>query len=116
MTPLEHGAFIRDHVDRFNVGVRTGDFGPMLDRFSDDAELVLEGAAAGPFIGRDAIADAYRMQPPDDEIEVLGYRAEGDEIVAPYVWVRERAREAGEMRITREGDRIRRLVITLAQR
>ena len=35
------------HVERFNEGVRTGDFDPMLDRFADDAELVFQGVPAG---------------------------------------------------------------------
>lgn len=114
MTSLDNGPLIRDHVDRFNFGVRSGDFGPMLERFTDDAELVFEGLPVGPFVGRQAIEDAYRMHPPDDEIDVLGYRAEGDEIVAPYVWVRDRERVAGELRMCREGDRIRRLVVSFA--
>ena len=42
----------------------------MLDGFTEDAEL-LEGIPVGPFRGREAIAAAYRAQPPDDEIELL---------------------------------------------
>ncbi len=62
---------IVEHVTRFNAGVRSGDYGPMLEQFTDDAELAFEGVGVGPFVGRGAIADAYRRQPPDDELDLL---------------------------------------------
>jgi hypothetical protein len=34
---------LNEHVERFNAGVRSGDFGPMLEPFADDAELAFEG-------------------------------------------------------------------------
>ncbi|MDQ3880240.1 MAG: nuclear transport factor 2 family protein [Chloroflexota bacterium] len=115
MNEEEIRTLVRDHVDGFNTGVRTGDWAPMLERFVDDAELVFEGVPVAPFVGRDAIADAYRAQPPDDEIDVLGYRAAGDEIVAPYVWVRRRDVLAGELRLTVAEGRIRRIVVTFRE-
>ena len=57
-------ALLTDHVARFNAGVRGGDFGPMVDGFTEDAELVFEGIPVGPFRGREAIAAAYQMQRP----------------------------------------------------
>ena len=65
------------HVERFNHGVRTGDFGPMLEQFTADAELHFEGVAVGPFVGRSVIAEAYAQNPPDDEIDVLGVETDG---------------------------------------
>ena len=47
------------HVERFNSGVRTGDYGPMLEQFTADAELHFEGVPVGPFVGRSVIAEAY---------------------------------------------------------
>ena len=106
---------LHDHVARFNEGVRTGDFAPMLERLADDAELVFEGVPVGPFHGREAIAAAYREQPPDDEVRVLAAEErEGGLVVARYAWTKEPSRAAGEMRITRDGDRIARLVVTFA--
>jgi cysteine desulfurase/selenocysteine lyase len=107
---------LQDHVERFNVGVETGDFGRMVERFTDDGELVFEGIPVGPFTGRQAIADAYRDQPPDDKVAVVSAteRADGT-IVTRYGWLRDGGREAGEMRITRRGDRIARLVVTFDQ-
>jgi cysteine desulfurase/selenocysteine lyase len=107
---------LEDHVERFNAGIETGDFGRMVERFTEDAELVFEGVPVGPFTGRQAIADAYRDQPPDDKVAVVSAteRADGT-IVTRYGWLRDGGREAGEMRITRRGDRIARLVVTFDQ-
>jgi RimJ/RimL family protein N-acetyltransferase len=110
MTGLE---LLHDHVARFNEGVRTGDFGPLLERFAEDAELVFEGVPVGPFRGRDAIAAAYRDRPPDDEVRVLSAEERGDGlVVARYAWARERDLAAGELRLTRGGEQIARLVVT----
>jgi hypothetical protein len=89
---------LHEHVERFNAGVRSGDFGPMLAAFAEDAELVFEGVPVGPFRGREAIAKAYRTQPPDDEVLLLDEREEAAEVVAGYAWSSEpgvRARRAG---------------------
>jgi steroid delta-isomerase len=111
--PVTGLELLHDHVARINEGVRTGDFGPMLERFEDDAELAFEGVPVGPFRGRDAIARAYRDQPPDDEVRVLDAEERGDGlVVARYAWAREPDIAAGEMRIARAGDRIARLIVT----
>ena len=106
---------LRDHVERFNEGVRTGDFGPMVEAFSEDAEMAFEGVPAGPFGGRDAIEAAYREQPPDDEVVLLDVREDaGGHVRAGYAWASAPAREAGEMRLQHASGRIRRLVVTFA--
>ena len=74
----------------------------MLERFSDDAELEFVGVPVGPFHGRDAIAEAYRTQPPDDELVVLEDRGEG---TARYAWAKEPDRAAGDLRLTADGAR-----------
>jgi hypothetical protein len=103
---------LEDHVERFNEGVRSGDFTRMLENFAEGATMAFEGVPVGPFAGKDAIAQAYREQPPDDELDVLDARREGDTIVAGYAWRREPARRAGELRLTIERGRITRLVVT----
>lgn len=105
---------LRRHIDRFNNGVRTGDFSPMIEGFAEDAEMFFEGVPAGPFRGRDAIAAAYRDQPPDDEVEILRVTEQVDGVVARYVWSDPTA-PAGEMRLTLRGDLIARLVVTFEQ-
>jgi hypothetical protein len=75
------------HVRAFNDGVRSGEWEPMLAGFDADAELHFVNAPAGPFVGLDEIRRAYREQPPDDVIALLGIQ-ENDErtVVAAYAW------------------------------
>jgi steroid Delta-isomerase len=111
--PMTGVELLHDHVARFNEGVRTGDFGPMLERFADDAELAFEGVPVGPFRGKDAIAAAYRDQPPDDEVRVLAAEEREDGFVAArYAWAKAPDVSAGEMRLTRDSGVISRLVVT----
>ena len=105
-------SLLEDHVERFNQGVRSGDFTPMVAAFADDAELHFEGVPAGPFVGRHAIEGAYREQPPDDEIEILGSEERDGVVVARYAWLRDEGRQSGEMLLTPRGDRIQKLVVT----
>jgi steroid Delta-isomerase len=103
---------LAEHVERFNEGVRTGDFGPMLAAFAQDAEMVFEGVPVGPFAGREGIAEAYAQRPPDDEIVLLGEpRISGDEIESDYAWASQGTR-AGRMILTVRDGQIARLVVT----
>lgn len=106
---------LREHIERFNQGVRTGDYRPMLELFTEHAELAFEGVPVGPFTGRDAIATAYRERPPDDTIEVFEPVLRGGEVVTRYAWSRDEGVPTGEMRLTADGDWIARLVVTFDQ-
>ena len=104
---------IAEHVTRFNAGVQSGDYGPMLEQFTDDAELAFEGVGVGPFVGRGAIADAYRRQPPDDELDLLEVsEIPGGGVVAGYAWRARPSVRAGEMRFRLHEGRISHLVVT----
>jgi hypothetical protein len=94
-------------VAAFNEGVRTGDWSSLVELLTDDAELEFVGIPVGPFRGRDAIAAAYRAQPPDDEIVVLQDR--GDSAV--YAWSRDPERPAGELHLEERDGAIARLRI-----
>jgi steroid Delta-isomerase len=101
-----------EHVQRFNDAVRSGDFQPMLAAFAPDAEMAFEGVPVGPFVSRDAIADAYARQPPDDEVVLLGEpRIEGDVEESDYAWASGGTR-AGRMILTGRDGQITRLVVT----
>ena len=80
-----------EYVDRFNAGVRTGDWSGLLALLHDDAELAFTGIPVGPFRGKEAIAAAYAAQPPDDEIVLL----DGD----AYAWAKDPQTRAGELRL-----------------
>ena len=111
--PVSGVEILRDHVVRFNDGVRTDDFARMLEQFADDARMEFRGVRVGPFEGREAIAAAYRDQPPDDEIELLEAEERDEELaVARYAWAAEPGVAAGELRLRRRGDRISELVVT----
>jgi hypothetical protein len=104
-------ALLAAHVERFNAGVRSGDFGPMVDWFTEDAELAFEGIPVGPFHGREAIAAAYRTQPPD-EIELLEVEQDGaGPVVAAYAWHKRPGVRAGTLVLASREGRIARLVI-----
>jgi steroid Delta-isomerase len=101
-----------EQVSRFNAGVASGDWEPMLALFEEDAELAFEGVPVGPFRGRGAIAQAYREQPPDDTIELLDARERDGVLVASYSWSRDAGARSGELRLTPSGEKIARLVVT----
>ena len=91
-------------VEAFNEGVRTGDWSPLVELFAEDAVLEFDGIPVGPFRGRDAIAEAYRSMPPDDEIVLLdgGPR---------YAWSKEPERPGGELHLEERDGRIVRLLV-----
>ena len=103
---------LREHVERFNAGVRTGDWEPMLEQFEDTAELEFRGVPIGPFAGKDAIRTAYREQPPDDELRVLESRERDGVVEARYAWLAEPEVAAGEFVLMSTDGLVRRLVVT----
>jgi steroid Delta-isomerase len=105
------------HVEQLNLGVRSGSFAPMIDGFTEDAEMVFDGVQVGPFIGRDAIAAAYARQPPDDEVRLLGtMRHNGDgSVESDYAWLATLGTRAGRMIVTERDGRIARLVVTFEE-
>jgi hypothetical protein len=105
-------SLLDEHVRRFNEGVRSGDFASMAAAFAEDGEMHFEGVPVGPFVGRDAIAAAYRDQPPDDEVEIFDTEERDELIVARYAWLRDEGRQAGEMRISQRNGQIQKLLVT----
>src|SRR5262245_19338212 len=104
---------LQSHVERFNEGVRSGDFSRMLEQFTEDAELAFEGVPVGPFRGKPAIAQAYAEQPPDDEIVILRTRESGDNlVVADYAWRADPNARAGSMILRLRDAEIDRLLVT----
>ena len=102
------------HVADFNRGVTDGDFGPMVNRFDPDGEVVFVGSPVGPLRGQDAIRAVYHDQPPDDTITVISSQADGDTVRASFVWDANPDKDGGTMELEAANSRIKRLVIGLA--
>jgi RimJ/RimL family protein N-acetyltransferase len=109
-------ALLHDYVMVHNECVRSGDWEPLADWFTEDAKLVFEGAPVGPFSGRDEISAAYNAQPPDDEVVIFAVEEEEGRLVARYGWLREPGKEAGRMIVTARYGKIERLIVTLDAR
>lgn len=77
---------VRDHANGFNGAVGSGDFGPFLETFADDAVMRFIGVPAGPFVGRAEIARAYAEQPPTDTLTVDDVATDGDVDVVRFRW------------------------------
>jgi steroid Delta-isomerase len=105
---------LEKHVALLNRGVENGNFLEMISRFTDDAVMRFEGVAVGPFIGKEAIASAYRNRPPDDKIVILSEKQAYDpySIIAEYTWSKSPRVRAGEMKIALRGQLISELVVT----
>jgi ribosomal protein S18 acetylase RimI-like enzyme len=105
--------FAADHIAAFNDAVARGIFDSFLTRFSDDAVVRFEnvpGAGTLEFDGLVAIAEAYREQPPDDQIDIAGEpRDEGGTVAIPFEWRRDGS--PGVMHITRAGGQITRMTV-----
>ena len=107
--------FLYEYIARHNAGVRDGEWGPLGECFADGAVLEFEGVAVGPFAGGEAIVAAYEQRPPDDEVRVLDAEEQGHTVVARYAWAAEPEVQTGRLSLTREGDKIARLVITFEE-
>ena len=97
---------------RFNAGVRTGDWEPMLAGFADDAELVFEGLPAGPFAGRARSRPPTRRSRPTTRSTSSRAAGSDGSIVAVYGWRRERPKPAGRMILTPRDGLIGHLIVT----
>jgi steroid delta-isomerase len=87
MTDL--AAAVAEHAGLFNQSVRSGDFTAFLDTFAPTAVMRFVGLPAGPYVGRDAIAEAYARQPPDDTMSVVGVHEAGpDTAQVEFAWSR----------------------------
>jgi len=108
-------ALLHDYVMVHNECVRTGDWKPLVEWFTEGAQLAFKGVRVGPFDGREAIAAAYDAQPPDDEVVIFGTDESGDEVIARYGWLREPGKQAGRMLMTQRDGKIEKLLVTFEE-
>ena len=87
MTELE--AALARHVELFNAGVRDEDFTALVDTFAPTAVMRFVGIPAGPFVGREAVAQAYAESPPDDMMSIVDAHEAGPcTMQASFEWSR----------------------------
>jgi len=104
-----------EYVARHNQGVRTGDWEPLGECFAEDARVEFDGLSAEPFAGREAIVDAYRGLPPDDEVRILSTEERPGGVEAAYSWAAEPELRAGRLVLDLRDAAIERLVVTLEE-
>jgi RimJ/RimL family protein N-acetyltransferase len=107
--------FLYEYVARHNQGVRTGDWEPLGECFAEDARVEFDGLSAEPFAGREAIVDAYRGLPPDDEVRILSTEERPGGVEAAYSWAAEPELRAGRLVLDLRDAAIERLVVTLEE-
>jgi steroid Delta-isomerase len=75
-----------EHVELFNRSVTSGDWGEFLTLFHPDAVMTFEGVPAGPYVGREVIAEAYRTSPPTDTMTIRSVVTEPGVERVDFVW------------------------------
>jgi RimJ/RimL family protein N-acetyltransferase len=106
---------LHDYLGDFNECVRTGDWSQLEPWFAEDGELAFEGVPVGPFVGRDAIAAAYRERPPDDQLVTFRAEDRDNEVIALYGWLAAPGAVSGRIVLTPTGERIGRLRVTFEE-
>jgi steroid delta-isomerase len=97
-------ALLERHVELFNEAVGTGNYGPFLETFADNAVMSFDYVPAGPFHGRAAIAEAYATRPPDDTMALIDMQEVGhDAVNASFEWD---AGGTGQLFLRWRGDRV----------
>ena len=106
--------FVSAYVKTFNVAVASGDFSPLLARYTDDAVLRFENvppdSSTQEYAGRKAVTAAYSENPPDDQIELIGEPvADGGHVVTGFAWRRDQS--AGVLDLTVTDGLISRMIV-----
>jgi hypothetical protein len=101
-------AMARAHIDCFNAAVTSGDWSRLIASLHPDAIMTFVGPPVGPFVGRDAIAEAYTRNPPDDTMRILAVRTDAEAEVISFEWSRG---GTGVLTIHRNADQITSLAI-----
>ena len=88
------------YVKAHNAGFRSGDFEALGALLLPTASMRFHGIEIGPFDNAEAILQAFREQPPEDELVVQSIRAIGDKTAeATYAWESAPGKLAGRLRI-----------------
>lgn len=87
VTHDEAGKMLERCIASYNTGVRTRDFSGFLALLTEDAVLEFEGVPErGPISGKEAIAQHFEDDPPDDQLRVKRWKSDGAQILAEFSW------------------------------
>ena len=88
------------YIEAHNAGFRSGDFEAVNELLHPTASMRFYGTEMGPFDSAEAILQAFREQPPDDELVVQSIRTIGDKTAeATYAWESAHGKLAGRLRV-----------------
>ena len=104
-------AYLQRIVASFNECVRLRDFSPFVENFCEDAVLEFDGIPDPPIAGKRGIAMRYREDPPDDQVFVTRWKAQGDRISAEFRWRDIPEATGGCFVIDRRGEQIAHLTV-----
>jgi SnoaL-like domain len=102
-------ALLLRYIEVHNQGVRSGDFSQLLDLFAPDSVMRFPGIEFGPLQGIEAIREAFRTHPPDDELYLLSETSNIEGGFA-YSWRRASGTRAGILRLIERDGRIMELI------
>lgn len=94
------------HVAAVNASVTGWGIYKLTADLAPDCIMQFEGIPVGPFKGREAIADAYRANPPDDTIVVLDATFKPGRVEATYAWSQKPEQPAGRLLLDLDGELI----------
>jgi uncharacterized protein (TIGR02246 family) len=101
---------VDDHCGQFNAAVRSGDFTAFVATFTPDAVMRFVNVPAGPYVGREAITEAYRGRPPTDTMTVTSVEALApDTALVRFAWD---AGGTGTMTVRWTGPRVAELTVS----
>jgi hypothetical protein len=102
---------LEQYVLLHNYGIDTGDFGPMLILFADNAVFEFEDQRIGSFEGIETITGVFRRQAPSTKLSISQI-AENDGIAsADYANENRPNIRLGSLTLKPEGDKINHLYI-----
>ena len=88
------------YVEAHNAGFRSGDFEALGELLHPTASMRYYGIEMGPFDSAEAILQAFRDHPPDDELVVQSIRAVGDKsATATYSWASALGKSGGRLHV-----------------
>ncbi len=74
------------YVKHHNDGVVSGKFTPLFQLFEPKTEMIFVGSGFGPFRTKQEIINAFAVNPPDRQLEILATNHDDTNAEATYSW------------------------------